>query len=52
MDQVSLAAGTFVHNVTGTVFTLNNMGLDVTKPVFGVSDKMRFKPACSATQTI
>ena len=28
----------------------NNMGLDATKPVFGVSDKVRFKPACSATE--
>ena len=27
------------------------MGLDVTKPVFGVSDKASFKPACSATGT-
>ena len=27
------------------------MGLVATKPVFGVSDKVRFKPACSATET-
>ena len=27
------------------------MGLIATKPVFRVSDKMRFKPACSATGT-
>ena len=27
------------------------MGLIATKPVFGVSDKVRFKPACSATET-
>ena len=27
------------------------MGLDVTKPIFGVSDEGRFKPACSATET-
>ena len=26
-------------------------GLDATKPVFGVSDKARLKPACSATET-
>ena len=26
------------------------MGLVMTKPVFGVSDKVRFKPACSATE--
>ena len=28
-----------------------NMDLHVTKPVFGVPDKVRFKPACSATET-
>ena len=27
------------------------MGLVATKPVFRVSDKVRFKPACSATET-
>ena len=27
------------------------MGLAARKPVFGVSDKMRLKPACSATET-
>ena len=27
------------------------MGLDTTKHVFGVSDKARLKPACSATET-
>ena len=27
------------------------MGLDETKSVFGVSDKMIFKPACSAIET-
>ena len=27
------------------------MGLDARKPVFGVSEKVRFKPACSATET-
>ena len=27
------------------------MGLVARKPVFGVSDKVRFKPACSATET-
>ena len=29
-----------------------NMGSDVKNTVFGVSDKVRFKPACSATKTI
>ena len=27
------------------------LGLIATKSVFGVSDKVRFKPACSATET-
>ena len=27
------------------------MGRNATKPVFGVSDKVRFKPACSAEET-
>ena len=27
------------------------MGRNVRKPVFGVSDKVRLKPACSATET-
>ena len=27
------------------------MGFDATEPVFGVSDKERLKPACSATET-
>ena len=30
---------------------LNNMGLVARKPVFGVSDKERFKPVSSATET-
>ena len=29
----------------------HHFSLVATKPVFGVSDKMRFKPACSATET-
>ena len=28
-----------------------NMGLDATKHVFEVSDKVRLKPICSATET-
>ena len=31
--------------------TLSFLGLDATKPVFGVSDKTRFKPVSSATET-
>ena len=27
------------------------MGRDATKPIFKISDKLRFKPACSATET-
>ena len=30
---------------------LYNIGLDLTKPVFGVSDKGRLKPVSSATET-
>ena len=30
---------------------LDNIGLDATKPDFGVSDKVRLKPARSATET-
>ena len=29
-----------------------NMRLVTTKPVFGVSNKVKFKPACSATQRL
>ena len=29
----------------------NNLGRSAKNPVFGVSDKVRFKPACSATET-
>ena len=29
----------------------HHLGLVARKPVFGVSDKVRFKPACSATET-
>ena len=31
--------------------TLGNLGLDATKPVFGVSDKANFKSVSSATAT-
>ena len=29
-----------------------NMGRDARKPVFGISDKVRFKPVCSATERL
>ena len=32
-------------------FAEHQMGLDATQPVFGVSDKARLKPVCSATET-
>ena len=38
----------------GPGITIFKMGLAAKKPVlrvFGVSDKVRFKPACSATET-
>ena len=34
-----------------TVLGLNYMGLHTRKPVFGVSNKERFKPVSSATET-
>ena len=34
-----------------TVKWWQNMGFDVTKPIFGVSDKARLKPVSSATDT-
>ena len=43
-----------VHfSVTYPSVALNNLylGLVATKPVFGVSDNVRFKAACSATET-
>ena len=33
------------------IFFLHEMGLCMTKPVFGVSDTVRLKPVCSATET-
>ena len=36
--------------LTGTQLS-TIMGLDATKPVFRVSNKVSFKPACSATET-
>ena len=33
------------------VFTEFSYGLDARKPVFGVSDQVKLKPACSATAT-
>ena len=33
------------------VYSFIYMGFLTTKPVFGVSDKVRYKPVCSATGT-
>ena len=33
------------------ILPTDQMGRDARKPVFGISDKVRFKPACSATET-
>ena len=38
-------------NIAVVGFSLNYMGLKTTKPVFGVSDKVTFKPSGSATDT-
>ena len=60
---VSLRTGDEIHSINYKTLTVQNvecnkryciiyyMGLDAKKPVFGVSDKVRFKPACSATET-
>ena len=40
-----------VDSLTSNIILLTNMGRDARKPVFGVSDKVRFKPVCSATET-
>ena len=37
--------------ISPSVFYLIDMGLNRTKPVFGVSDKARRKPVSSATET-
>ena len=43
----SIMSNTLKHCVHVCV----NMGYNVRQPVFGVSDTVRFKPACSATET-
>ena len=42
--------GTFVQTFQG-LFYLFYMSCDARKPVFGVFEKVKFKPACSATDT-
>ena len=37
-------------NIANSDKKQNKMGLDATKPVFGVSDKVRLKPVSSATE--
>ena len=37
-------------NIAIVGFSLNYMDLNTAKPVFGVSDKVTFKPGCSATE--
>ena len=39
------------HQIWTNFCYFSYMGRDVRKPVFRVSDKVRFKPACSATRT-
>ena len=33
------------------IFTKDHISLVTRKPIFGVSDQLRLKPACSATET-
>ena len=39
------------NTVSNLINAYAHMGLVATKPVFGASDEMRFKPACSARET-
>ena len=43
--------GICVYSFPWCRMLIPKMGLVARKPVFGVSDKVRFKPACSATET-
>ena len=43
--------GPVIFSSLCTILVPSEMGLDATKPVFSVSDKVRLKPACSATKT-
>ena len=40
-----------IELMVSSSFLHYHLGLDVTKPVFGVSDKVRLKTDCSATET-
>ena len=40
-----------IELMVSSSFLHYHLGLDVTKPVLGVSDKVRLKPDCSATDT-
>ena len=46
---IQLSEDTFLHVLE--VYVLVKLGLDVTKPVFGVSRKTRFKPVSSASES-
>ena len=39
------------ESLSSKLFEMLYMGCDARKPVFGVSDKVTFKPACSASKT-
>ena len=39
------------YNVLESVLSSMNMGCVATKSVFGISNKVTFKPACLATET-
>ena len=45
-DQAKVLKVSFTQMVFSMSF---RMGFDARKPVFGVSDQVKFKPACSAT---
>ena len=39
------------ESLSSKLFEMLYMGCDARNPILGVSDKVRFKPACSATKT-
>ena len=45
------SAKKFIGMIRANILGKYNMSRDTTKPVFGVFDKVTFKPACSATET-
>ena len=49
--MVKMAAGMVLIQFVGYMVSLRQMGHDETKPVFGVSDKVRLKPVSFLKET-